>query len=124
MKRLGYSLLLAAGLVAAPLFAHAQGAPTRTPISIYTQPAGGEVWVDNQRVGTAPVTDWVVLPGNHKISVRHLGYQRSSENVTVKPGVGQRFTIKLVPSVMKSTTPAKTTKKAPAKKAPAQDMNQ
>lgn len=98
MKRalLGALLLALAAAVVPARMASAQA--VRTPISILTVPSGGEVYLDDQRIGVSPVTSWAVLPGHHKLSVRKIGFQRLSKTVEVRPGVGQKVTLKLTPN--------------------------
>ena len=49
-------------------------------------PAGGQVYVDNQFRGVAPVTIYDVAPGDHIVNMQLAGYNGWSGSVTVQPG--------------------------------------
>ena len=94
MKHIVRTLLVAVALVVGfTMAARADNSAGRLPISIYTEPAGGIIHIDNQRIGPAPVTDWVVTPGKHKVSVYRQGMPMVVREITVTKATGQRFTI-------------------------------
>ncbi|HVN73088.1 MAG TPA: PEGA domain-containing protein [Methanoregula sp.] len=49
-------------------------------------PSGGQVYVDNQFRGVAPVTIYDVAPGDHIVNMQLAGYNGWSGTVTVQPG--------------------------------------
>ncbi|NDD30136.1 MAG: PEGA domain-containing protein [Proteobacteria bacterium] len=97
MKRLIHVAMLAIALVAGFSLTAWADAPTRIPISIYTEPAGGVVHIDNQKIGNAPVTDWVVAPGTHKVAISRQGKVVCTREIKVSKA--ERFTINAPMSV-------------------------
>lgn len=96
MKHLARNLILAVALTLGfALAAQAQGAAGRYPISIITEPCSGIVHIDGQRIGPAPVTDWVVTEGKHKVTIYRPGKPTATREINVTKATGQRFVINL-----------------------------
>ncbi|HUH79265.1 MAG TPA: PEGA domain-containing protein [Methanoregula sp.] len=51
-----------------------------------SSPSGGQVYLDNQFRGVAPVTVYDVAPGDHIVNMKLAGYSDWSGSVTVQPG--------------------------------------
>lgn len=58
------------------------------------------VWIDGQYVGYVSELKGsrkvLLLPGDHQISVRHLGYKDFTEKITVEPGQTQTIDVNLM----------------------------
>ena len=55
-------------------------------LSVRCEVSGSVVYVDNVRVGTAPVRAKSLKPGNHRLSVKAPGYETYTKNITVRAG--------------------------------------
>lgn len=57
------------------------------------------VWIDSQYVGYVSELKGnrkvLLLPGNHTVAVRHLGYEPFTQNITVEPGQTQTVDVTL-----------------------------
>jgi formylglycine-generating enzyme required for sulfatase activity len=63
-------------------------------VDISTEPAGAEVWVDGQRVGTAPQQlSLTALP--HDLELRLEGFARQRRQITPRPGFPQAWAAEL-----------------------------
>jgi len=65
------------------------GVRARTTLTIATQPEGAEVFVDGRSVGPSPATADSLLPGDHYVTVKLLGYEKQIERVTVPETGGE-----------------------------------
>lgn len=85
----------------------AAGTATVGSIVASSSPAGGQVYVDNQFRGVAPVTIYNVAPGPHIINVQLAGYTGWSSSVNVVAGQVAQVTAPLSPgtSTAASLTP-------------------
>ena len=55
-------------------------------LNLTSSPSGSEVYLDNQYLGTTPVTIPDVGPGSHTLEYRHSGYKSWSTAITVTSG--------------------------------------
>jgi hypothetical protein len=55
-------------------------------IIVSSVPSGGQVWVDDQFRGVAPVTIYNLAPGNHIVNMKLTGYSDWSTSVQVQAG--------------------------------------
>jgi hypothetical protein len=111
-KRLGISILALFTLfcIASPLFAQNQ-VLGRIDFSAATKvEKTSGVWIDGQYVGFVKelrgAKKIMLLPGDHEISIRQLGYSDFSQKVTVEPGQTQvvRVTMQKAPGATWSST--------------------
>jgi serine/threonine protein kinase len=65
-------------------------------LSVIVQP-GGRVFVDGIEVGPAPVTDYALAPGRHRVRIERAGYRTDSVRVMVQAGVTVETRIALTP---------------------------
>lgn len=94
MKTLVRTLVLAVALVLGfACVAQAEASAERIPISIVTEPTGGTVHLDHQRIGPAPVLDWAVQPGKHTVTITRTGRPDVTREIHVTKVTGQRFVI-------------------------------
>jgi hypothetical protein len=92
MYRRVQTLLIVLGAVVA-LSCAAWAQVSRVAISIHTSPGGGIVYLDNQRLGPAPITDWATSTGVHKITVRVNGQVAASRDMNIRKS--QKITLNL-----------------------------
>lgn len=64
----------------------AEEASGRGGIAVSSDPAGSEVWIDDERAGTTPLTLSGLTRGWHRLSIRHDGYEPHVAEVEVEPG--------------------------------------
>jgi hypothetical protein len=86
-----------------------QGAPsTQQAGSIVAQsiPSGGQVFLDNQFRGVAPVTIYNVAPGDHIVNMKLAGNSDWSGSLTVQPGQVAQVAATFTPGT--GTSPAPT----------------
>jgi hypothetical protein len=57
--------------------------PYRGTISVESQPAGGQVFVDGQSVGVTPLVGWELPAGSHVVRIDLEGYERWSTSIQV-----------------------------------------
>ncbi len=67
-------------------------------LSVYSDPAGAEVFIDNESVGTSPYSAPEITTGDHLVSVRMKGYQEYSASVLVTAGSARNVTATLMPA--------------------------
>lgn len=65
------------------------GARARTTLTVATQPEGAEVFIDGRSVGPSPATADSLLPGDHYVTIKLLGYEKKIERVTVPETGGE-----------------------------------
>ena len=75
-------------------------------LTVTSQPSGGQVFVDQQFRGVAPVTIYNVAPGDHIINMKLAGYNDWSSSVSVAGGQAAQVTATLSPG--SGATPAPT----------------
>ncbi|WP_232054710.1 PEGA domain-containing protein [Thermococcus sp. 2319x1] len=75
-------------------------------LRVESSPSGAEVYVDGSYVGTAPITDYRLSPGEHTIKVRKEGYQEYTITVNVEAGKSVSVSASLVPVTTSSKIPA------------------
>jgi hypothetical protein len=86
-----------------------QSSPPQTgtgSITATSSPAGGQVFLDNQFRGVAPVTIYYVPVGNHIINMKLAGYSDWSGSIQVQPGQGSSIQAEFAPGVP-STSPTR-----------------
>jgi TonB family protein len=85
---------------ASPARAQSEGgteeASGRGGIAVSSDPAGSEVWIDDERVGTTPLTLSGLTRGWHRLSIRHDGYEPQVVEVEVEPGAVADLQVTLV----------------------------
>jgi hypothetical protein len=81
---------------AVALYAQAAAAPEgrRSRISVVTEPAGAEVWIDGARAGTSPLTT-PLGAGSHYVSAVAPGSTPRLEKPLVRPGEDTRLSLML-----------------------------
>jgi hypothetical protein len=99
----------AAGVYAQAAQPGVQGTPAGGSIIAGSSPAGGEVYLDNQFRGVAPVTIYGVAAGTHIINIKLAGYADWSSSVNVQAGQMVPVTATLTPG----TTAAPSATRAP-----------
>lgn len=55
-------------------------------IKVDVKPAGAEVFVDDISLGVAPLTFSQLIPGKHKLTIKHEGYYDYDSNITITEG--------------------------------------
>jgi TonB family protein len=75
------------------------------PLSVRSDPAGGVVTVDGQRMGTTPLEALMVMPGPHVISVSRASYQAWKTSVAVTAGKPLELVAHLTPAKGKEAPP-------------------
>jgi len=75
-------------VVVAPEFGAAQ---------ILSQPAGADIFLDNQRRGKTPITIKKLAPGDYIIVLKKADYQDSSISVAIEAGKEKKVEVKLAP---------------------------
>jgi len=65
------------------------GVRARTTLTIATEPEGAEVFIDGRSVGPSPATADSLLPGDHYVTIKLLGYEKKIERVTVPETGGE-----------------------------------
>ena len=64
-------------------------APAWSVVSVRSEPAGAEIWVDNQNSGASTPANVDILQGEHSVSLRKAGYKTFNQKVLTVPGVPQ-----------------------------------
>ena len=70
-------------------------ASLQAPLTVESRPTGAAVFLDNQRVGTTPLTLATVPTGTHAVRLELEGYRRWSSTVRVTAGERNRVTASL-----------------------------
>ena len=70
-------------------------AALQAPLTVESRPTGAAVFLDNQRVGTTPLTLSTVPTGSHAVRLELDGYRRWSSTVRVAAGERNRVTASL-----------------------------
>lgn len=68
-------------------------------IEVTTSPGGCQVWVDDQRVGTSPLSGYDVRAGAHRVKVACENYGQEDRSVSVGPGQTEKLSFSLRPTV-------------------------
>ncbi|QDA31598.1 PEGA domain-containing protein [Thermococcus indicus] len=55
-------------------------------LSVESDPSGAEVYVDGNYIGTTPITDYKLSPGEHSIRIKKDGYEEYTKTVSVEAG--------------------------------------
>lgn len=63
--------------------------PAWAVVSVRSEPAGAEVWVDDQNTGVTTPAEVDILQGEHSISLRKAGYKAFNQKLLTVPGVPQ-----------------------------------
>jgi PEGA domain-containing protein len=69
-----------------PLTPALPGAPFVGAITLESEPAGAQVFVDGRPIGLTPLLNWEVRAGSHVVRVESQGYGRWSSAVRVVTG--------------------------------------
>lgn len=72
---------------------HADGA--LVPVGIRTTPAGAEVYIDGEFVGTSPLEEFHLNAGKHTLEIRKQDFQSWSKTLSVLPGSPTRVAVDL-----------------------------
>jgi len=70
-------------------------------LSVEANVSGARVLVDGRQVGTTPLTDREVSPGEHRIQVEKEGYEPYQKRVRFEPGRAMSLYVDLSPSLPK-----------------------
>jgi hypothetical protein len=68
------------------------------PVPITSEPSGTEVYLDGSFVGTAPLSEYRVAPGEHLIEIRKAGFVTWSRRVVIVSGAPTRIDAVLEPT--------------------------
>ena len=74
-------------------------------LSIQTTPSGLPVFLNNKRIGTSPITEEVVPPGEYELEIRSKRFRSSKLQVKVKAGDQKQLQIVAVPTVSQQKKP-------------------
>lgn len=74
-----------------------ENATQPTTLTVDSDPAGAEVWVDGEVVGTTPLRTRVA-PGEHVVEVVKRGRRTEHVEVTLRPGVNEAYSFRLARS--------------------------
>ncbi|MFP4498091.1 MAG: serine/threonine-protein kinase [Vulcanimicrobiota bacterium] len=66
-----------------------------TRITVFVEPAGAGITLNNQSLGNAPVLKEKFKPGEFQIDITREGYTTKTEKIEIKPGVNNQFTFKM-----------------------------
>ena len=65
--------------------------PAWSVVSVRSEPAGAEVWVDDQNTGVTTPAEVDILQGEHSISLRKAGYKAFNQEVINGSGCSANF---------------------------------
>lgn len=68
-----------------------------TTLTVETDPAGAEVWVDGKRLGETPLQTRIA-PGEHELDVVKRGRRTKHVEVSLRPGVNESYSFRLARS--------------------------
>jgi hypothetical protein len=88
-----------------PILVPLQQPPLSGTILITSDPAGAQVYLDDQFQGIAPITIPAVAAGSHTLALRLPGYQDFTTTVQVQAGQVTMSTFALVPVTASPTVP-------------------
>lgn len=84
-------------------------------LQLTSSPAGAEIYLDNQYLGSTPSTISGVVPGSHTLEYRSIGYKSWKAVVTVPSGTSNYFAALVAqPGIQQSTDINPVTTTAPA----------
>jgi hypothetical protein len=66
--------------------AAAVAAPTRGTLTVHSDVAGAQIFIDRRFIGTAPATIADLEPGQHRLNVSAEGFDGIAETIDVEPG--------------------------------------
>lgn len=58
----------------------------RGTLTVTTDPAGAEIYIDGRSYGPSPATVEGLLVGDHYVTIKHLGYERMIRRATLRAG--------------------------------------
>ncbi|WP_169302025.1 PEGA domain-containing protein [Thermococcus gammatolerans] len=74
--------------------------PSLTPaygfLSVTSEPAGADVYIDGNYVGTTPLTNYKLSPGEHEVKIKKDGYKEYTKTVTITAGEKKTLSTSLV----------------------------
>jgi PEGA domain len=85
------------GSLAARLRPTLDNATQPTTLTVDSDPAGAEVWVDGEQVGITPLQTRIA-PGEHEVDVIKRGRKTEHVDVTLRQGVNESFSFRLARS--------------------------
>jgi len=66
-------------------------------VVIHAAPAGSSIWIDDKRIGTAPMDDETyVEPGRHEVRVEQKGFKTEESSISAFAGEVTRVSVSLV----------------------------
>jgi hypothetical protein len=68
-------------------------APVLGTLNIYSRPENCPIFVDGTNVGTHPVLDLRIAPGQHRLMLQCAGQPRTVQTVSIASGRQQRATL-------------------------------
>jgi len=74
-------------------------------LSISVEPEGAQVFIDGRSVGTAPVSGLVLSPGAYQVRVVREGFAERTTSASVRPGLDEAVTVRLLPLMPPMPTP-------------------
>ncbi len=86
---------------------NAPASPAVGSIIVTSTPTGGQVYVDNQFRGVAPVTIYNVAPGTHIINLQLAGYSDYSTSVDVPANQVIQVPVTFIPGSGSTTVPTR-----------------
>jgi len=79
------------------ILANLERIPDRGQVTIRTEPAGGDLYVDGKARGVTPVTVDDLVPGRHEILIMKTGYEDYRDVISVATDITTEYTEYLVP---------------------------
>jgi hypothetical protein len=74
-------------------------------LSVFSDPAGATIFVDNESIGISPFTADDITAGNHLVTLRLKGYQDYSTSILIAAGTGRNVSAALVPATSSLHSP-------------------
>ena len=66
-------------------------------LSVDSTPSDAEIYVDGSYVGTTPLEDYKLSPGEHEVKIKKDGYKEYTKTVTITAGEKKTLSTSLVP---------------------------
>ena len=73
-------------------------------ISVFSNPEGGDVYIDGIQTGTTPLVGHSVTKGKHSIKIVKEGYLEHEDSLTVKAGIEDKVSVVLARSQVRDRT--------------------
>jgi len=66
-------------------------------LSVKSDPSGAEVYIDRNYVGTTPLENYKISPGEYEVKIKKEGYEEYSRTVSITPGEKTTLIVSLTP---------------------------